>query len=391
MSAKIGREPIGSKSNARSRLDGPRRLGVKPAWMLVVLVLCALPPRAWTQQPALRISMLAANSALPDAPQAQEPAAEPVADERMPGSILGVVADGEGAVCEGAHITLVQTSSTRPTVQTAASDGNGRFSFTGVAAGPFKLTISSNGFATKTVSGVLHSGESYDAQTIILPFSTATNEVRVTASTEEIAQEQVIDEEKQRVLGFIPNFYVVYAPSAAPLDKKQKFSLAWKTLIDPVTIAASAAFAGVEQADDSFSGYGQGAQGYAKRFGANLADNVTSTMIGGVLLPSLLKQDPRYFYKGTGTIRARAFYAIANAAICKGDNGRWQPNYSGIFGELAAGGISNLYYPASSESGISLTFENALLAMAEGAAQNLLQEFVIRRLTPKVPSYTPQP
>jgi hypothetical protein len=354
-------------------------------------MLCAVVSRAWTQQPALRTSILAANSALPDAPQAQETAAQPVADATVPGSILGVVADRDGAVCEGAHITLAPTSSTRPTVQTATSDGNGRFSFTGVAPGPFKLTISSNGFATKTVSGVLHGGENYDAQTIILPFSTATNEVRVTASTEEIAQEQVIDEEKQRVLGFIPNFYVVYAPNAAPLDKRQKLSLAWKTLVDPVTIVASGAFAGVEQADDSFSGYGQGAQGYAKRFGANLADNVTSTMIGGVLLPSLLKQDPRYFYKGTGTIRARAFYAIANAVICKGDNGRWQPNYSGIFGELAAGGISNLYYPASDESGVSLTFENALLGMAEGAAQNLLQEFVIRRLTPKVPNYTPQP
>lgn len=354
-------------------------------------MLCALAPRAWAQQPAMPSGMLTANASLPDAPQAQEPAAQPKADETVPGSILGMVADREGAVCEGAHITLTLTASTLPVVQTAISDGNGRFSFTGVAPGPFKLTISSNGFVTETVSGVLHAGGSYDAQTVILPFSTATNEVRVTASTEEIAQEQVIDEEKQRVLGFIPNFYVVYAPSAAPLNSRQKFSLAWKTLIDPVTIVASGAFAGVEQADDTFSGYGQGAQGYAKRFGANLADNVTSTMIGGMLLPSLLKQDPRYFYKGTGTVRSRVFYAIANAVICKGDNGRWQPNYSGIIGSLAAGGISNLYYPASDESGVSLTFENALLGMAGGAAQNVLQEFVIRKLTPKVPSYTPQP
>ncbi len=110
-------------------------------------------------------------------------------------------------------------------------------------------------------------------------------------------------------------------------------------------------------------------------------------MIGGAILPSLFKQDPRYFYKGTGTIRSRAMYAIANAVICKGDNGRWQPNYSGILGGLAAGGISNLYYPASDRSGVELTFENALIGTAEGAVQNLFQEFVVRRLTPRLPNY----
>jgi hypothetical protein len=191
------------------------------------------------------------------------------------------------------------------------------------------------------------------------------------------------------VLGVIPNFYVEYAPNAAPLNSRQKFSLAWRSSIDPFTFLASAAFAGVEQADNSFSGYGQGAQGYAKRFGANYADGFTSNMIGGAILPSLLKQDPRYFYKGTGTIRSRAFYAIAMTVVSKGDNGNWQPNYSGIIGGLAAGGISNLYYPASNRDGATLTFENALIGLAGGAVQNLLQEFVIRKLTPKVPKYSP--
>ena len=100
------------------------------------------------------------------------------------------------------------------------------------------------------------------------------------------------------------------------------------------------AFAGVEQAGNTFAGYGQGAQGYGKRFGANYADGLSDTMIGGAILPSLFKQDPRYFYKGTGTIRSRAMYAIANAVICKGDNGRWQPNYSAHSGR--AGGRRHL-------------------------------------------------
>ena len=113
-------------------------------------------------------------------------------------------------------------------------------------------------------------------------------------------------------------------------------------------------------------------------------------MIGGAILPSLLKQDPRYFYKGTGTTRSRILYAIANSVICKGDNGRWQANYSGILGSLAAGGISNIYYPASNREGASLTFEEALLGIAGGAAQNLFQEFLVRKLTPKLASYQSQ-
>jgi hypothetical protein len=110
-------------------------------------------------------------------------------------------------------------------------------------------------------------------------------------------------------------------------------------------------------------------------------------MIGGAILPSLLKQDPRYFYKGTGSIRSRVFYAIANSVVCKGDNGHWQTNYSGIAGGLAAGGISNLYYPASNRSGLALSFENAAIGTAESAAQNLFQEFIVRKLTPRIPTY----
>jgi hypothetical protein len=167
-----------------------------------------------------------------------------------------------------------------------------------------------------------------------------------------------------------------------PLQTKQKFELAWKTSVDPITIAASGVAAGVEQAQDGFSGYGQGAQGYAKRFGASYADAFIGTMIGGAVLPALFKQDPRYFYKGTGTKKARALYAIANAVICKGDNGHWQPDYSGILGSLAAGGISNLYYPASSRNGAWLTFENTFIGIGSSAVGNLFQEFLVRKLTP---------
>jgi hypothetical protein len=204
----------------------------------------------------------------------------------------------------------------------------------------------------------------------------------------EAAEKQIKQEEKQRVLGFMPNFYVSYDPNPIPLDSKQKFELAWKTTVNPYSFAIIGAIAGIQQADNSYSGYGQGAQGYGKRYGAGYADFVTGTFIGGALLPSILKQDPRYFYKGTGSTHSRVLYAMANAVICKGDNGRWQPNYSNILGSLAAGGISNAYYPAS-DRGAALTFENAFIGIGATAAVNVLQEFVVRKLTPHLPAHDP--
>lgn len=298
----------------------------------------------------------------------------------------------DGSVYEGARIALSTAAAPlagtgEPRVWTATTNSDGRFNFSGIAPGDFKLTVTSQGFATQQVAVLLHAGESYETQAIVLPFATASNEVHVTATQQEIALEQLKVEETQRVFGVIPNFYVSYVPNAAPLTSRQKYSLAFKTSIDPITFAITGAFAGVEQADDAFSGYGQGAQGYAKRYAAGYADGFIGTMIGSAILPSILKQDPRYFYKGTGTTRSRILYAVANAVVCKGDNGHWQVDYSGILGSLAAGGISNLYYPASNRNGAALIFESTLIGTAGSAAQNLFQEFLVRKLTPKVPSY----
>lgn len=119
-------------------------------------------------------------------------------------------------------------------------------------------------------------------------------------STEEIARGQERLEEKQRVLGFIPNFYVVYDRNAVPLTPKLKFRLALKTSTDPITFLGSVFVAGLDQAADLHN-YGQGAKGYGQRFGADYANGLTDIMIGGAILPSILHQDPRYFYQGTGT------------------------------------------------------------------------------------------
>ena len=249
------------------------------------------------------------------------------------------------------------------------------------------MSVTAEGFAAQTVSGNVPPGETYVVPQIALVIATEVTEIRVTPSSQiEIAEEQIREQEKQRPLGFIPNFYVSYVPNAVPLTPKLKFKLAARTLVDPVSFGLTAAAAGLEQATRQFNGYGQGAQGYAKRYGAAYADGVTGTLIGSAILPSLLKQDPRYFYKGTGSKRSRILYALAMSVVCKGDNGRWQTNYSAILGSLASGGISNLYYPAKDREGATLTFENTLIGIGTSAAANILQEFVIRKLTPNLPN-----
>jgi len=308
-------------------------------------------------------------------------------DQQLSGSISGTVVDESGAVVAGARVKLTREGPSPS--QEALSGNDGQFSFANLAPGPFQLTITSAGLATQTSSGILHSGENCILPKTALAVATAVTDVEVGLTQTEVAQEEVRIEEKQRVLGVIPNFYVTYDPNAVPLNSKQKFELAWKNTVDPVSFVLTGGVAGVEQALNYFSGYGQGAQGYAKRYGANYADLVTGTFIGSAILPSLLKQDPRYFYKGSGSKRSRMLYAIANAVICKGDNGRWQANYSNILGNLAAGGISNLYYPASEREGAALTFETALIGIGTTAAANILQEFVVRKFTPKAANHNP--
>jgi len=307
--------------------------------------------------------------------------------DRLPGSISGTVVDQSGAVVTGARVKL--TREDQSLNQEVVSGNDGQFSFPNIAPGPFQLIVTAEGFATQTFSGILGSGDNYIVPQTALVIAGDSAEVRVELSQTEVAEEEIKVEEKQRVLRVIPNFYVSYIPNAVPLTSKQKFKLAWKTTVDPFTFVLSGIIAGVEQAQNDFSGYGQGAQGYAKRYGAAYADGVTGTFIGSAILPSLLKQDPRYFYKGTGSKRSRILYAIANAVICKGDNGHWQVNYSSILGGLAAGGISNFYYPAQNRNGAELTFETALIGTGASAAANLFQEFIVRKFTPKVPNNGP--
>jgi hypothetical protein len=308
-------------------------------------------------------------------------------DSQPSGSITGRVIDQSGVNIGGAQVILKREDQSPD--RTVLTDSDGQFFFAKVAPGPFHLTISSEGLASQEIPGTVEAGEPCVIPLVMLVVATQKVEVQVTLTQEEIAYEQIRDQEKQRVFGIIPNFYVTYDHNAVPLNAKQKFHLAWKSSTDPITFLGVGTLAGVDQAGDRWHDYGQGLEGYAKRYGATYADVFAGTYIGGAILPSILKQDPRYFYKGTGSKRSRLLYAIGSSFFCKGDNGRWQPNYSNIGGDIAAGAISNLYYPAKDRRGVGLVFSTALVRLGETTVAAIFQEFLVPKLTPNLPTRAP--
>src|SRR5712664_2312517 len=344
---------------------------VKAMALLFVFLMFLFSPLAWSQQ-----LDTPASSGMDDSASVPQLA-------RQAGSISGKVVDQSGANIVGAVVKLIHQGESSELEATSGKDG--QFVFSNIAPGAFRLTLSFPGLASQELSGTVRSGENYVTPLIMLVIPTQVTEIHVGLPPEELETVQVKDQEKQRVFGVIPNFYVSYVPNAAALTPKHKFELAWKSASDPVTLVGVGVLAGIDQAADRWHAYGQGAQGYAKRYGASYANVFAATFIGSAILPSVLKQDPRYFYKGRGSKRSRILYALANSIICKSDNGHWQPNYSSIAGNLAAGGISNLYYPANDRNGIGTVVTTALIRLGETAVANIFQEFVAPKMTPNLP------
>jgi hypothetical protein len=298
------------------------------------------------------------------------------------GSISGTVLDVYGDLIPGAFVTLQCPSPCEKRTETA--NNSAAFDFRDLKFGvPYQVRISVNSFEDWTSSAIILTPDRsvFYVTGIKLKIADPSTSVTVYASTAQIAVEQVNLEEQQRVLGFIPNFYVVYdSENAAPLTTKLKFQLAMRVSIDPVTMAGVAFMAGIRQAANT-PDYQLGAKGYGQRFGAETADGLSDILIGGAILPSVLHQDPRYFYQGTGTTRSRLEHALASPFVCRGDNGRRQPNYSSIGGDLAASALMNTYYPDSNR-GAGLVLEQFSVSIAERELSGVVQEFVLRKLTP---------
>ena len=296
------------------------------------------------------------------------------------GSIGGTVQDVSGGVVPGALVTL---KCPLPCTNTSTTTSDlGGFEFRNPALDVrYQITVTAAGFKdwTSTVI-VLKPEKPVSLNEIKLELADVADSVTVYSSQEQIAAEQVHIEEQQRVLGIIPNFYVVYdTQNTVPLSARLKFKLAMRVSLDPVTVTGIGFLAGMQQAGSNLN-YPQGAKGYAQRFGADAAGGFSDILIGGAVLPSLLHQDPRYFYRGAGTTSSRLKHALSSPFIGRGDNGRPEVNFSSMGGDLASSALSNLYYPESNR-GAGMVFGNFAISTGERLLSAVLQEFVLNRFT----------
>ncbi len=190
----------------------------------------------------------------------------------------------------------------------------------------------------------------------------------------EKAEEQLKEQEHQRLAGVMATFNTTSNKQALPLSPGQKFRLFFKSSTDPWPFLLAGVVAGIGQADDSYPVWGQGMQGYAKRYGAAYSDSFIGNFFGNAVLPAVLKEDPRYFQKGTGSATSRFLWAASSSVWCRRDNGKWGPNYSNIGGNLIGSAIARAYYPAS-ERNLSDTITDGLTVSAEGIVGAELIEF----------------
>jgi hypothetical protein len=367
------------------------------AVILAVASLFGLSSRASAEHPGVDnpagAALLAAMGTAPSAPTspgtapatsaASAPASPATATDPKSANcaVYGTVMDNNGGIISGATVTL-----TGPVTLTTTSDADGNFSFTKLPAGDFNVKVTGKDMNPADVSNIdLPAGGIRFLPPIELAVAAATTSVKVYANPEVLAEQQVQMEMHQRVLGVLPDYYTSYDWNAVHMYPKQKFQLGFHSEIDTVTFMIIGAEAGIEQYYNRFPEYGTGIQGYAKRYGAAYATDFTGTMIADVALPSIFHQDPRYFFKGTGSFGSRAFYAVTRSIICRGDNGHDQFDYSRVLGNIAAGGISNLYYPPA-ERGVGLTFSNAAIDLAANASTNLIREFILPGLSSHEPA-----
>jgi len=295
------------------------------------------------------------------------------------GTVLGQVLDVTEDPVANASVVLQRPDGDHATVVTM---DDGSFAFHDLTPGvAYQLTIKAQGYGGWSSSVTVEPGQEKTLADIKLRILAVQRAVTVSYSSKEVAAQQLEAEEQQRVLGFIPNIFVTYEPHPEPLTAKMKFHLAYKGLTHPTFFAFEAAWAGVQQATDT-TDYRQGARGYGERFGANLASGTSEALFANAILPSLLHQDPRYFYRGSGTKGSRAWHAILAPFVCQGDNGKSQPNYSQVGGSLISAALSNTYYP-DSQRGPGLVFTNFGTSMGLHVALGLAQEFILGKFTSK--------
>ena len=298
------------------------------------------------------------------------------------GSISGTVVDSSGAAIAGARIRLSSAAGLPEKAVIAGADGS--FALTNLPAGTYTVLVDAKGFGSFTSASLdLADRQALSMLPVSLTVGATTTDVEV-RPTEVIAAAQIKQEEKQRVLGIIPNYYISYTWNAAPMTTRQKYSLAAHDEFDWTSFVGAGIGAGIEQANNSYKGYGQGAAGYGKRYAALFGTGMFENYFAHAVYPSIFHQDPRYFYQGSGTKKSRALHAASFALWVRNDKGQDAPNYSFLLAAMTAGALSNLYYPHA-DRGANLVFTNAAIGIAGRAAGTVLREFLLKPLTTNVP------
>jgi hypothetical protein len=315
-------------------------------------------------------------------PQNGQASAKPSAGSS---SLTGTVDDMHGMPIAGVVVTAVKANETAG--KTATVDEKGAFTISDLEPGTYIVSITLPGRSPQVATQVVLGAREEQELPIVTernPHSTMT--VQVNADLTQVATAQVHLQEKQRILGVVPNFYTTYLWDSAPLTPKLKFKLALRAEIDPIEFVVDAGVAGAEQYHNTFPGYGGGWQGYGKRFGSAYADSAIGAMLGRALFPIWFHQDPRYFYRGTGSGPSRVWYAMTRTVVARGDSGNTQPNYSHVLGNFVTAGVSNVYR-APSDRSFDLTMRDALVVTAGDAVGNVLREFISRPFTSNVPNF----
>jgi len=188
------------------------------------------------------------------------------------------------------------------------------------------------------------------------------------------AKSPQLEEKHPRLFWVLPTYTVADSKSARPLTAHGKLRLFVKNETDPFTIGWVAFEAGIAQANNNPSEYGQGAAGYSKRFGAGLADETSAGFFGTFLFPSVLHQDPRYYRLGAGSFQKRLGHALIRPVLTHKDSGGRALNWSGVLGSIAASGLSNAYYPEG-DRGVGATFSRVAMSIPFSMIDELVNEF----------------
>ncbi len=357
------------------------------------LMLLLLAGAVQAQTPAVHAP--GAGTDLPEAPQqtGAEHSSEQASHQASPATpgqgatvrIKGVVADMQGGLVPGAHVVITCANPVL-TTETNANQ-TGFFTVGGLPAGIYSLKISAPGLQTYLVHGLhLRAGETYSMPQVSLPMARTSADVTVTVTTEEMAEDELHSELKQRVFGVLPNFYTSYQWDAAPLNAKQKFKLTLHAATDPVFLGTTAITAGIEQAQNTYPEYGDGPAGYWSRYGAAYGDAVIGRLMGSVVFSTVFHQDPRYFVMTNGSWERRTWHAVSSTFMQRNDRTkRFEPAYAHLLGAATTGVIASTYHPGSNPG--KLVLNDTILDLGNKAANNLVREFVLRHLAKHIPSY----